>query len=80
MTTRLADSIEQAKLAEWAVHGRCTLCRYGVPLVRGGHIVRNPDHAERCGNLDACTLCAGCLPPGEICKACYRKNVYDIKC
>lgn len=79
VVNRLQDAIESAKLAEWSENGRCSMCSSGhMPQDDGFHHWRNEKH--RCGNADPCVLCRGCLPPGEICAACLRKNVYELEC
>jgi len=68
MKTRLAQAIEAGRLAWEAENGRCTLCALGDVPRHGRH----GEHA--CGNEPPCSLCRGCLPSGEICQACYRKE------
>ena len=75
MMTGLLHAIKQARLEDWSENGRCSMCSVGDKPYRGLH-----RGLHKCGNEEACALCHGCLPPGEICAACYRKNVYDVEC
>lgn len=77
--THLAQAIATAKFADWAENGRCSMCNLAHKPGEDGY------HHHRlgrflCGNCEPCVLCRGCLPPGEICACCYRKNVYDYEC
>lgn len=77
--TRLGETIEKAKLADWVENGRCSMCNVGhAPAEDGYH--HHPTGNHLCGNAEPCLLCKGCLPPGEICAGCFRKNVYQIEC
>lgn len=68
MATRLAQAIKAGRIAWEAENGRCTLCAVGdVP-----HNGRHGQHA--CGNEPPCSLCRGCLPPGEICKPATERS------
>ena len=75
--SHLKEAIERARLADHAENGKCCMCNVGdqpdfnTGLHRGKH---------QCGNNEACILCQGCLPPGEICSNCFRKNVYEVEC
>ena len=71
--TKLAAAIESARLEWQSSHGKCFMCDIGDPPYNGVHRPGGSNIA--CGNADGCTLCAGCLPLGEVCQACYRKAV-----
>ena len=78
MPTKLSDAISSSK-ADWeSEHGKCSMCNTGKPDNNGYHYCNGM--ALRCGNVEACTICHGCLPPGEVCRACSRKNVYEYEC
>lgn len=69
---------------EWeASNGKCLMCLVDKPDSKGFHHnkSRHFKHKKyRCENAEGCTLCHGCLPPGEICRACHRLNVYQHEC
>ena len=73
--SNLKYSIEKAELEWQSEHGKCCMCDVGDRPVTGLHRGRH-----HCGNSDSCLLCHGCLPPGEICRACHRKNIHDVAC
>ena len=74
--TKLADQIKKARLEDQAEHGKCGMCQIGdLPDERGFH-----RGVHRCGNAEACALCHGCLPPGEMCRNCNRLNVCQYEC
>lgn len=68
----LSDAIRESE-NEWiAQNGKCAMCLVDRPSDDGMHRGQ-----YNCGNLESCTLCHGCLPPGEQCRACGRINVWD---
>lgn len=77
--SHLKAAIEKAQLEDWAENGRCSMCSSGhLPSEDGYHHHRLGKFV--CGNNESCVLCRGCLPPGEICGGCSRKNMFDYEC
>lgn len=78
-STHLKETIKKSKLLDWSENGRCSMCSSGdKPAEDGRH--HHKGQSFECGNQGGCTLCNGCLPPGEICAGCYRKNMYELEC
>ena len=77
MASRLQKAVEVARTAWHMKHGKCSICNVGHRPEHDGYHYIGGRH--RCGNNDACTLCKGCLPPGEQCQACGRINVWDTE-
>lgn len=75
--TKLSEAIDRGRKRWEADHGKCSMCRIDKPSPNGWHVHGGKYH--RCANTEACSLCSGCLPAGEICQACGRKNIHSIE-
>lgn len=73
--TKLREAID---LAQRATEGNCSICELDGPPSHDGYH-HHAGKAYDCGNLVTCTLCHGCLPPGEVCQACGRKNIDAVE-
>lgn len=67
------QAIDAARRAEHMENGRCSACSAGDRPVNGMHRSR-----WVCGNEESCSLCQGCLPSSEQCRACGRINMNDL--
>lgn len=65
----IQEAVQEARVKHQEKHGNCSACAAGDEPDDGLHRGSVP-----CGNAKACSICAGCLPAGEQCKACYRIN------
>lgn len=69
----MSDALVVAEIRWQADHGKCSMCDAGDKPSGGLH---RSQYA--CGNFEACVICINALPPGEICRACKRKNVTEF--
>lgn len=63
----LSETLKIARLNWQQKHGKCSACRVGDQPVNGLH-----QGVHKCGNYKPCSICAGVLPYGEQCRACFR--------
>lgn len=72
----LRNAVSHARMSWQSTHGKCSMCDAGDRPSQGG--LHRGKYA--CPNTITCVGCRGCLPPGEICRSCFRKNIYDYDC
>lgn len=64
----LSEAIDEARKADHAENGKCTMCAIGDEPSGGLH-----REQHRCGNNDTCTLCHNAdMEYGDQCAACGR--------
>lgn len=68
------EAIETGRISWQAEHGKCAMCDVGDRPYHGLH-----REQFKCGNSESCLACHNALPPGEICQACFRKNVHEFE-
>jgi hypothetical protein len=68
----IAKAVKIARMNWQSTHGLCSMCAVSDRPVGGLHRGQYP-----CPNERPCLACRGCLPPGEICRNCYRLNIHE---